>query len=248
MKTRLLILALALLGGLAFFRYQRPACAPPLTPRQVAYLRAHYSREALRYFSQVAFGNDLGTLSPTIRRWNRPRVNVRILSACDSAERHEVARILHDLNAITRSTHFVVDPHAPPDLKIYLVPRAALSQVFPAADGTANGSFGFQTSPCGEILSATVAVANDLSLPGWKQAVLREELAQSIGLPKDTDRYAKSVFSSNRQIHIEDPDHSYAQFATEFLPLDKQLIDILYNSGLPLNTSLTDFSAQVLAP
>lgn len=248
MKTRLLVAALALLGGLGFFLHQRRSCTTTLTAQHVAHLRTQYTREALLYFSQVAFGNDLGTLSPTVHRWNRPRVNVRIMSACDSAEQHEVERILHDLNAISRTTHFVLGPHTTPDLKIYLVPRSALSDVLPGAAGAANGSFGFQTSPCGEILSATVVVANDLSLPGWKQAVLREELAQSIGLPKDTDRYAKSVFSSNRQILIEDPDHSYGQFATEFLPLDEQLIDILYNSGLPLNTSLTDFSAQVLAP
>jgi hypothetical protein len=248
MKRSLLPLTLALLVGLGFFLRQRAACATTLTAQQVAHLRARYSREALLYFSQVAFGNDLGTLSPTIHRWNRPRVQVAIMSAYDSVELREVKRILHDLNAISHTTHFLLGAHTAPDLKIYLVPRAALAGLFPGATGNANGSFGFQTSPCGEILSATVAVANDLSLPGWKQAVLREELAQSIGLPKDTDRYAKSVFSSNRQLLIDDPDHSYAQFATEFLPLDQELIAILYNSGLPVNTSLADFSAQVLAP
>jgi hypothetical protein len=246
MKTLVIAAGIALLCGLGFFIQQQARCATTLTVQHVTYLRTHYTREELIYFSQVAFGNDLGTLSPTIHRWNRPRVNVTIMSACDSAERHEVVRILQDLNKINRSTKFVLGSHSAPDLKIHLVPRRELKGIFHGSQGDANGSFSFETNACGEILSATVAVANNLSLPGWKEAVLREEIAQSIGLPKDTNRYAKSVFSSNRQIIIQDPDHSYELFATEFLPIDQKLIDILYNSGIPVNTDLADFSAQVL--
>jgi hypothetical protein len=246
MKTLLIVVTIALFLGLGFYLRQRAQCATTLTAQQVAHLRTHYTREELTYFSQVAFGNDLGMLSPTIHRWNRPRVHVRIMSACDSAERHEVVRVLRDINQISRSTQFVLGAHPAPDLKLYLVPRQELKGLFHGHQGSANGSFGFQTSPYGEILSATVAVANNLSLPGWKEAIIREEIAQSIGLPRDTNRYAKSVFSSKRQIVIQDPDHSYEQFATEFLPIDQTLIDLLYNAGIPVNTDFVDFSTQVL--
>ncbi|OUJ70383.1 hypothetical protein [Hymenobacter crusticola] len=66
-------------------------------------------------------------------------------------------------------------------------------------------------------------------------------------MPKDTNCYTKSVFSSNRQIVLPDTEHTKELFATESLPIDWKLIDLLYNSGIPVNTTLADFTAQVLA-
>lgn len=250
-KILLVAVVVFLVVGLGSYWRARARCTTTLTGQQVAHLRTHYTQEELTYFRQVASGNDLGTLSATIHRWNRPRVTVRIMSACESAERREVVRVLQDLNHLSRSTQFVLGTYAAPDLKIYFVPRREISHFFAKHSANphtldANGLFGFETSACGEIVSATVAVANNLDLAGHKEAIIREELAQSIGLPKDTKRYAKSVFSSNRQIIIQDPEHTYDQFATEFLPIDEKVIDILYNSGISINTEASDFTAQVL--
>ena len=246
-KNALLLIVVVLVVGIGLYLRQRAQCAVTLSAQQVAYLRQHYTPEELTYFGQVAFGNDLGTLSPTIHRWSRQRVRVRIMSSCTRAERAEVARVLRDINAISHSTQFMLGSQGEPDLEIHLVPKREMNRLFQGQQISTNGTFGFETSPCGEIEHAPVAVSNGLDLPGWKESVIREEIAQSIGLPKDSDWYAKSVFSSNRQIVIQDVDQTEQLFATEFLPIDQKLIAILYNSGIPLNTTFPDFAAQVLA-
>ena len=248
MKIVLLLIAIAAAGAAGFYALKVRACRTSLTPGQAQRLRAAHSQEELTYFSQIAFGNDLGTLSPTIHKWNRPVVHVKIVTQCTAAEKREVQRVLADLNAISRSTRFLLDP-AEPDLSIYFVPIQDIPKLFHGHDGGANGSFGFSTTLCGEITDAKVVVANNLTFRGHEEAVIREEIAQSIGLPKDTDRYPKSVFSSNRQIFIDETTGStYGLFATEFLPIDKRVIGILFNSGIPVKTSLADFAGSVLVP
>lgn len=248
MKTVLLLAALVAAIVAGVYGIKAEACQASLSPTQAERLRAEYSQEALYYFSQIAFGNDLGTISTTIHRWNRKVVNVRIVSPSTAAEKREVRRVLADLNAISRFTKFLMVP-GKPDLIIYFVPLQEIPKLFHGHDGSANGTFGFSTAMCGEITSAKVAVANNLTFKGHEEAIIREEIAQSIGLPKDTGRYPKSVFSSNRQIVINETSGStYNLFATEFLPIDKQVISILYNSGIPVNTSLADFASSVLAP
>ncbi|MBD2722016.1 DUF2927 domain-containing protein [Hymenobacter armeniacus] len=232
---------------IGFYARQTWSCHASLTPAQAKRLRTEYSREDLSYFGQIAFGNDLGTLSETIHRWNRPVVRVAIMTACTAAEKQEVRRVLADLNTISRSTKFQLQPDKP-DLRIYFAPIQDIPQLFRGHDGSANGTFAFRTTPCGEITSATVAVANNLTFEGHEEAIIREEIAQSIGLPKDTNRYPKSVFSSNRQIVIDQASgDTYRLFATEFLPIDRRIISILYNSGIPVNTSRADFTRHVLA-
>ena len=248
MKIVLLLLALAATVAGGFYAFKTQACRVALTPEQARRLREAYRPEALAYFGEIAFGNDPGTLSPTIHRWNRPVVRVKIVTPCTAAEQREVQRVLADLNAISHATRFVLGPGAP-DLSIHFVPIQELSRVFRGHDGSANGLFGFRTTTCGEITSATVAVANNMTFAGHEESIIREEIAQSIGLPRDTRRYPKSVFSSRRQVILDGATGStYGLFATEFLPIDQQVISILYNSGIPVNTTLADFTSSVLAP
>jgi hypothetical protein len=253
MKIIAILIAIIATVTLGVYALKVQACRTSLTPEQAQQLRAAYSQEELTYFSLIAFGNDLGTLSPTIHKWNQPVVHVKIVTPCTAAEKQEVQRILADLNAICNSTKFLLDPEKPnlgthPDLNIHFVPIQDIPKLFKGHDGSANGTFGFSTTMCGEITSAKVAVANNMTFSGHEESVLREEIAQSIGLPKDTDRYPKSVFSSDRQIIIDEKTGNTRDlFGTEFLPIDKQVISILYNSGIPVNTTLDDFVGKVLS-
>ncbi|WP_143436664.1 hypothetical protein [Hymenobacter crusticola] len=99
------------------------------------------------------------------------------MSACTAAVQAEVAHVLGELNAISRSTQFVLGDQAEPDLKIYLVPKKEMGRLFHGAQEGSNGMFGFETSACGESLSTTVAVSTGVELPGWKESIIREEIA-----------------------------------------------------------------------
>lgn len=245
---RLLVISLIIIAVIVIGWHvtKSSICRASLTSEQVNYLHNNYSKEELSYFSEVAFGNDLGTLSPTIHKWNKKIVNVSIVTSYTKKEYQEVNKVLNDLNSISQYTKFVLGAQAP-DLSIYFVPRQDIKKLFHGHSGDANGTFGFSTTMCGEITSAKVAVVNNLSFSGWEEAVIREEITQSIGLPVDTDKYTKSVFSSNKQIIINDvSENTYNLFATEYLPIDKKVISILYNSGLQINITLEDFKNQVL--
>jgi len=239
----IVIIALVVVG---WYATKSSICRASLTSEQVNRLHNNYTKEELNYFSKIAFGNDLGTLSPTIHKWNKKIVNVKIITSCTKKEYQEVNKVLNDLNSISQYTKFILGKQTP-DLSIYFMPRQDIKKLFHGHSGDANGTFGFSTTMCGEITSAKVAVGNNLSFAGWEEAIIREEITQSIGLPIDTDEYTKSVFSSNKQIIINDvSENTYALFATEYLAIDKKIISILYNSGLQINTTLDDFKNQVL--
>ena len=177
-----------------------------------------YSRAALDYFFEVAFGNEFSDNPDThyIRKWsNNLRLSVR--GGPTAADRATLDRIVAQLNQLLGGSLRIVLTNQNPNAVMYFVPEAAFSRYDPQYVPRNLGFFRVWWNQRLEIQRAQILISTTGVTQRERSHLIREELTQALGLMNDAETYRDSTFY---QGWTETQD---------FSPLDRDLIQMLYD-------------------
>ena len=177
-----------------------------------------YSRAALDYFFEVAFGNEFSNNPDTnyIRKWSSSlRLSVR--GGPTAADRATIARIVSELNQLLGGSVRILLTDQNPNAVMFFVPEAAFSRYDPNYVPRNLGFFRVWWNQRLEIQRARILISTTGVTQRERSHLIREELTQALGLMNDADTYRDSTFY---QGWTETQD---------FSPLDRDLIQMLYD-------------------
>ncbi len=175
--------------------------------------KASATRAELDYFESIALGAEFGGSSATVRKWLQD-VDVQIHGAPTTKDREATAAVVADLNRLISTVDVrLVNKNA--DINIYFVPISKAANYVQGYIEGNDGFFTFYDKPSGELERADIAIATDVTQV-LRSHLIREELTQSFGLAKDSDRYPDSIF--------------YEQYSEvqKYSAMDEAIIKLLY--------------------
>lgn len=169
-----------------------------------------YSAATLEYFREVALGFEYGGAPEVVRKWERD-VRIEVLGAPAAAEREVLEEAVTELNGLIDTIELrVVERNG--NVSLRLGPRDELS-----CREEDDGCF-WVWSQGPALVLAEVQVGTDT---GQTVAhLLREELAQALGLGRDSDRYPDSIFYEREGASGQ---------TTSYAPIDREIIRLLYD-------------------
>ncbi len=177
-----------------------------------------YSRAALDYFMEVAFGNEFSNNPDTnyIRKWaNDLQLAVRGRPTTD--DRATLDRIVGDLNQLLGGAIRIRFTTQNPNVVIYFVPEADFPKYDPHYVPRNLGFFRVWWTGNLEIQRAQILISTTGVSQRERSHLIREELTQSLGLMNDAETYRDSTF------------YQGWTETQEFSPLDRDLIQMLYD-------------------
>ncbi|MEL7123310.1 MAG: DUF2927 domain-containing protein [Bacteroidota bacterium] len=176
-------------------------------------------------FLDLAFDQEFGRSTERLRKWNQ-KINVFIDGTAELEVMNEIDLVLSELNTLSTSVLIekIRDKQAA-NLQIFLGTKEEyVSLVEPRAAGIAEGNSGFATIAWNdqhEIVAASVCI-DVIQFSGIEhfQHVIREELAQVLGLINDTELLEESIF------------HQFNSSSTSYSETDKMFIAYMLGNEL----------------
>lgn len=176
--------------------------------------RALYADDEIDYFVEVALGSEFGGGSAAVRRWERD-VRIAVRGAPTEADRQTLEAVVADANALVGPVRLVLVDESP-TVTVHFLPPDEFAAVEPNYVPGNLGFFWTWWSGGCEITRARILISTEDVTQAERSHLIREELTQSLGLMRDSDRYPESVF--------------YAPWTdvTEYAPIDRVLVEMLY--------------------
>lgn len=176
-----------------------------------------HSPEAKAYFREIALGNEFSNkVSSTPYRWTK-NMKIYCYGLCSPMMMNELDRIVKELNDIINPiTISVVSKRSEANFIIYLGSAQSFARNHPDihADRLKNNWGYFQIYNNEGLMYVDVIRTKEEDA---QKHLLREELTQSLGLCNDSYKYDNSIFYQGWTT------------TTEYAPIDRELIDMLYN-------------------
>lgn len=189
----------------------------------------------IEYFKEVALGFEFGNAPEITRKWNQ---DIVIYAGGEENQmlRDELDKVITELNGLISrdNIEISVTPDSTDAVNYYVFfgPGDDYAAIEPRAQEHADSNFGLffvTTSATNHIIRGTMYVDINRPAPKNQRHLLREELTQSLGLAKDSDRYPDSIFSSD-----------YSVVVTEYSEYDKALIRLLYHPEMSTGFDRTE--------
>lgn len=190
-----------------------------------------FQLESIEYFQEIALGFEFGGASQITRKW-RNTMKVFVTGSPTTALRDELDLIISQLRELISDGFEIelVESREESNYVVFLGSADAYVNMFPVAGNAVASNWGLfyvnwdgnQYLNTGHMYVDTQR-ANELE----QRHLLREEFTQSLGLARDSERYASSIFQAawTRTVNYTD--------------LDRELIRLLYHpdmvSGLDAN-------------
>jgi len=176
-------------------------------------------------FLELAFDQEFGQSTDRLRKWNNP-INIFIDGNPSEEILNEIALVISELEALSTLIPIsTVSTRAESNLILFLGDKEDyIALVEPNAAGIANGNSGFATiawNTNNEIIraSACVDIVN-FSGTQFIKHVVREELAQTLGLINDTENDPNSIF------------YQFTNSVTAYSNTDKEMIAFMLGDDL----------------
>jgi hypothetical protein len=176
-----------------------------------------YSKETKEYFDEIAYGREYGERSNSLYKWN---TDMKIYVDGEKPEylMSELRRVVSELNDIIDPIDIkIVSSKSQSNFVIYFGDHKTFGQKYDITPfEMLEDNWGFF-----ELYYGTGVMYVDLHRNNDKvtqKHLLREELTQSLGLVNDSYKYPESIF------------YQGWTSTTEFAPIDRELIDMLYNN------------------
>jgi hypothetical protein len=195
-----------------------------------------YQREVVSYFKDVALGFELGSASHIVRKWDH---DMKIFVGGDPspAMTDELNRIIDEINQLTSSDGFDISITADTlqsNCYLFFGAGTEFAKVIPfaASDISVNLGLFYVYFDGEDNLDKAVVYVDILRVTDGdiQKHLLREELTQSLGLARDSERYPESIFQQD-WTHV-----------TEYAPIDRELIRLLYHPEM--STGLDENSVE----
>ena len=181
------------------------------------YDKTKYSQETVEYFDEVAMGTEDGRRYDHVTRYT---TDVKIYM-----EGHQPQYIVDELNGIVSELNGIINTvdvqvtnsKSDANMVISIGSLDKIKNEYPVFKNTIyqNANAGFSI---GMNYSNVFLNTNNIRSVQHAKHVLREELTQAMGLMNDSYKYPESVF------------YEGVSEVTEYAPIDRELIDILYNN------------------
>jgi hypothetical protein len=176
-----------------------------------------YSKETKEYFDEIAYGREFDEKSNSLYKWN---TDVKIYVDGEKPEylMSELRRVIIELNDIIDPIDIkIVSSKSQSNFVIYFGDHKTFGQKYNITPlEILEDNWGLF-----ELYYGTGVMYVDLQRNNNKvtqKHLLREELTQSLGLVNDSYKYPESIF------------YQGWTSTTEFAPIDRELIDMLYNN------------------
>jgi hypothetical protein len=181
------------------------------------YDKTKYSQETVEYFDEIAMGTEDGRRYDHITRYT---TDVKIYMEGHQPQYivDELNKIVSELNGIINTIDVqVTNSKSDANMIISIGSLDKIKNEYPVFKNTIyeNANAGFSI---GLNYSNVFLNTNNIRSVQHAEHVLREELTQAMGLTNDSYKYPESVF------------YEGVSEVTEYAPIDRELIDILYNN------------------
>ncbi|HWS39251.1 MAG TPA: DUF2927 domain-containing protein [Actinoplanes sp.] len=193
------------------------SAAPPVVSPS-APVKPRISKAGLAYFLAVGFGTEYEGGARVVTRWDQPLVTVRVHGG-NARSRRCLNTVISDFNALTEVTDLKVITN-PADIELHFAPVSKFRSIEPKYVPGNDGYFRFTWTEYA-IWKATVLIRSTGISEKIRCHLIREELTQTMGLGKDSNRYPDSVFFGE-----------YYSAPTRYSALDEELIRLLYSEAV----------------
>ena len=185
--------------------------------------------DVISFFKEVALGFEFGTAPEVTRKW-KSDILIFVGGEEKPTLQNELNEIVEELNTLISKDSIQIRFTADSSESNYYVffgSGEGYKQIEYNAEGVIDtnvGLFFVETTSDRYIINGTMYV--DIYRPAEKNQLhlLREEFTQSLGLPRDSDKYSDSIFNSNYSVDV-----------TEYSDYDKALIELLYHPAIKAN-------------
>jgi hypothetical protein len=170
-----------------------------------------YDESVIEYFNEIALGFEFGSASEVTRKW---KTDMKIFVGGNKQP---------EFLATDGFSASVVTDTLQSNFYIFLGSGADYAKKFPSLSNLVMSNWGlfnvfFNGSE--EIYSGFMYVDLDRANGIEEKHLLREELTQSLGLAKDSNRYPDSIFRADWST------------TTEYSDIDKDLVRLLYHTSM----------------
>lgn len=183
-----------------------------------------FQENAIDYFTEVALGFEYGDLSQITRKWEEP---MKLFIGGDRSDDDmiaEVNKVVDAINAMSTDGFQIeiVSDTLASNAYIFLGSRWTFKQMFPDAAGDLIYNLAYFNAYFeGDVIErARIFVDTEYTTREEINSLIWEEIAQSIGLGRDSPKYPTSVFyETDTEIGN----------AAAFSPIDEEIVRLLYH-------------------
>jgi hypothetical protein len=188
-------------------------------------LLSEEEKEIVTYFESIALGFEFGNASWVTRKWQKP---MRIFVGGEPSPEMitELGNITSEINSLASDGFYteVVTDSLQSNFYIFLGSAQGFTNIYPGANEHVQDNWGvfsifFNGSDYIYKGNMFVDIYRPQSLEA-KKHLLREELTQSLGLGRDSEKYEESIFQQNWTT------------VTQYSEIDRELIRILYHPDM----------------
>ena len=195
-----------------------------------------YQIDVINYFKDIALGFEFGTASAITRKWKSP-LKIFVGGKNNPALNLELNRIKDEINNLAKDGFkiSIVNDSIASNYYIFFGSGKEYAQIYPNLVNYVEnnwGLFNIYWSSDNVLNYGHMYVDIQRANAQEQMHLLREELTQSLGLGKDSEKYPNSIFQS-----------SWTQ-TTEYLPIDRELIRLLYHPEMKIG--LNDIAVEEL--
>ncbi|SDJ27369.1 DUF2927 domain-containing protein [Salimicrobium halophilum] len=177
-----------------------------------------YSAKEIDYFTEIAIGSEWQDGDIPIRKWeDDPRI--KVYGNPTSQDQAEVEEVIGDVNNLQDQIDLQL-VEEDPSIEVYYAPISEFDKYVTNPKPGNWGLFYYWMKNGYTIYKSKILIATDVTNQAERSHLLREELTQTLGLPRDSKKYADSMF--------------YQDWTTtqEFSDLDQALVRMLYDDRI----------------
>lgn len=181
---------------------------------------AAFNQDQIDYFLEIALGAEYNQeATPKVHKWSGD-IRIQVSGKPTQADLTTLQTVIREINALANRAIRLQLVDRNPNIRIHFVPESQFSRLEPAYIPVNFGFFVTRWNNRGFIDYANVLITTTGVTQKERSHLIREELTQSLGLMRDSYRYADSMF------------YQPWTDVTRFSELDKALIQMLYMPGL----------------
>lgn len=181
-----------------------------------------FNKEVVSYFKEVALGFEFGNASKITRKWGNNDMKIFVGGTPTKALNSELSKVVSELNILTGDNFKieVTTDSSASNFYVFFGSGDQYTAIFPSQKSNAESNWGLFSifwNGSNDITRGYMYVDIFRAEPIAQRHLLREELTQSLGLARDSDKYIDSIFQQKWTL------------VTDYNKIDKELIRLLYH-------------------
>ena len=193
--------------------------SPKLDTEQIHKIKSHFTKSELEYFAELAFKSDFNNKAVKLAKWDRD-IKIGLAGEYTKEDSVEIIKITNELNNIINTIDIEFVPFKSSNLNMHFIGYDEFDNFFKNASIGTHGFTIIKYDLMRNINRGTILINKGLTGKDRKSTILNE-ISNSLGLINDSYKYPTSAFQQFMNKNI-----SYNE-------IDKKVIDLLYNYGLP---------------